>query len=181
MIDTEEWRTIPGYSGFYEASTHGRIRSLDRMETCKNGQRRKRKGKTIKSFPDNDDYYHVKLFKGKGPKNFLTHRLVALTFIPNAKELPQVNHINEIITDNHVSNLEWVTPKENINHGTGTERMAITNSKPVIARHVHTGETLTFSSIKEAGESEYKFDRGTVSKCCNGIENTHKGYVWRFV
>ena len=64
-------------------------------------------------------YLRVGLSIGKGKtKHEKIHRLVARTYIPNPENKPQVNHINEIRTDNNVSNLEWVTAKENNNHGT---------------------------------------------------------------
>lgn len=72
-------------------------------------------------------YEYITLWcKNKRNKiNKLIHRLVALAFIPNADNKPQVNHIDEVKTHNYVSNLEWMTAKENSNYGTRTERSAI--------------------------------------------------------
>ena len=64
----------------------------------------------------NRGYERVTLSKNNKTKKFSIHRLVADTFIPNTENKPQVNHINEIKTDNRVENLEWVTQSENTLH-----------------------------------------------------------------
>ena len=56
------------------------------------------------------------LCKNGQSKTFQTHRLVALHFIPNPGNKPQVNHKNLNKHDNHVDNLEWMTQTENMKH-----------------------------------------------------------------
>lgn len=56
------------------------------------------------------------LSDGKNSKAYLIHRLVAQEFIPNPNKLPEVNHKNRDITDNSVSNLEWISSEQNIEH-----------------------------------------------------------------
>lgn len=80
-----------------------------------------RKDKTkrlLKPFIDKDGYHRVSLYREGKTKKYYVHRLVALTFLSqDYKKGLQVNHKNSIRDDNHFTNLEWVTPKENTAHG----------------------------------------------------------------
>lgn len=98
-LKNEQWRDIDGYDGAYQVSDLGRVRSN------KSGEWR-----VLKPSKNTKGYLQVALWKDgeKKGKGFRVHRLVAQAFIPNydsSKTL--INHINEVKTDNRVSNLEW--------------------------------------------------------------------------
>jgi hypothetical protein len=105
----EMWRKINNIDNYYISSS-GRIFSID---TRHNNRLFLKQRLNPKGYP------LVSLNKSnKGV--FLVHRLVALAFIPNPNSLPQINHKDGIKTNNHISNLEWVTGKENIQHAIKT-------------------------------------------------------------
>ena len=101
----EEWRDVVGYEGLYQVSNCGRVKSF-----------KKDKAKIIKSNPGIGGYLRVVLCKDFDKKNRFVHVLVAQAFIPNPEGKRQVNHIDGDKNNNRVSNLEWVTPAENIHH-----------------------------------------------------------------
>ena len=115
--DTKEtWRPAEGYEHLYQVSNYGRVKSVDRTETCKNGVIRFRKGMVLKPHQNYSGYLWVSFCKNDVRKKKKIHRLVAQCFLPNPEGKPQVNHIDGNKHNNHVNNLEWVTPKENIHH-----------------------------------------------------------------
>lgn len=109
--EVEIWKDIEGYEGLYQVSSFGNIKSLHFG-----------KEKLLKPQPNSNGYLRVSLSKNNNWIYFFVHRLVASVFLKNNNNLPCVNHKDENPLNNHVSNLEWVTHKENMNYGTIIER-----------------------------------------------------------
>ena len=111
---SEKWKPVERFEGHYEVSSLGRVRSLDRILTQKNGRKRFHKGRIIKPRKINSGYYKVTLSANRRQESPTVHRLVLVTFKgqPPSKEY-QVNHIDGDKTNNRADNLEWATPAEN--------------------------------------------------------------------
>lgn len=108
----EIWKDIKGYEGFYQISSFGRVKSF----------KKNRNGKILKGIKDTCGYFMVCLCKDNLSIRKSIHSLVALNFLEKEKENLEVNHIDENKENNNIENLEWVTHKENINHGTRNKR-----------------------------------------------------------
>lgn len=121
-------------------------------------------------------YYRVTIYINKKPKHLFIHRMVAQTFIPNSNNLPQVNHKNEVKTDNRVENLEFCTAKYNINYGNRNEKSAIKHRKKV--KCVETG--IIYNSIREAGKIN-NIQENDIGKVCLGKNKRAGGYRWIIV
>jgi len=112
----EIWKHIDRYHGKYQISSLGRIRSLTREVTYKDGRKHIYRGQILKPSISWDGYKKIALFNKGHAKTFYVHRLVAKAFIINPENKKTVNHKNFIKTDNNVLNLEWATHKENSQH-----------------------------------------------------------------
>jgi len=121
-IKNEIWLPIPNFEGYYEASNMGRIKSLDRTIEKPDEKTGKisymtRRGKIFKiRFKHNRRYMSIRLSKNGKTVGYPIHRIIAMIFVPNPDNKPQVNHINGIKTDNRAENLGWVNNSENILH-----------------------------------------------------------------
>jgi hypothetical protein len=119
----ETWLAIPGYEGIYEASTEGRIRSLDRLvEHGLRNAKRKVKGRVLKANPGNHGYPAVNLYKEGTAKFICVHRLIMLTFVGPCPEGLEVAHSDGNRLNARIGNLRYATRSENmqdaIRHGT---------------------------------------------------------------
>lgn len=112
-LPSEVWKDIEGFEG-YQISNRGRVKSLNYSHT--------KQERVLQQCIDRRGYCRITLYKNGKIYNLKVHRLVAMAFIANPNEKPQVNHIDECKANNHAENLEWCTCKENINHGTRNER-----------------------------------------------------------
>lgn len=121
-MQTEIWKPISGYNGYYEVSDLGRVRSVTRKIERTNPHRTDAtalytyKGKLIPFWITKKGYCRCTLNIDGIKKNHLVHQLVAKEFIDNPEKKIQVNHINCVKTDNRKENLEWVTNYENFIH-----------------------------------------------------------------
>ena len=87
------------------------------------------KGRILNLSDNGIGYLRVQLYSNNKAKRFFVHRLVAITFIPNPDNLPEVNHIDEDKTNNRVDNLEFCDHKYNLNFGTIKDRIRDTKLK----------------------------------------------------
>jgi hypothetical protein len=107
----QKWRDVAGYNGAYMVSTNGEVLSTPRKGSSGG----------ILSPTTVRGYYRVCLRTGGSAKSHLVHRLVAMAFLPNINNKPQVNHIDGNIKNNMVGNIEWVTSSENVAHAYRTK------------------------------------------------------------
>lgn len=176
---------IPGYDDSYFVSKEGEIWS-------------EKSHRILKPVRANNGYAHIELFSRNGGKIFLIHRIVANVFIPNPENKPQVNHIDEDKMNNAVSNLEWVTAKENMSHGTRLQRQKASTdykspSRVSAAREngkarrksvcqFFDGKLMKIYPSAKAAAIENNLNHSHICECANKTRYKHVGgfsWVWR--
>lgn len=186
----EEWKNIRDYEGLYMISSYGRVKSLNRTVTYfRNGKEIKAtfKGFILEQDTDRYGYNLVKLSKNGHKKGYGVHRLEYEAFYGEIPKGMQVNHINEIKSDNRLENLNLMTPKENCNWGTAIQRRVEkqTNdkrSKVVLQIDKTTNEIIKeFPSIHQV-ERDLGISISHIWACCNNKPhyNTACGFKWAF-
>lgn len=116
-MNAEIWKDIIGYEGIYQISNLGRVKRLAGKCLAKAGKYRTVSESILTCFPNKTRYNYLYVnLNNNGIKQFRVHRLVAIHFIPNPNNLPQVNHIDGDKNNNSINNLEWCTNLVNIRH-----------------------------------------------------------------
>lgn len=109
----EVWKDIPGYEGKYQASSFGRIRSLDRRVGVGNGATRLMRGRVLKA-SGSKRMPHLTVVLGHGAPGSLVHQLVALTFLGPRPAGCDVRHLDGDPHNNSVENLAYGSRTDNI-------------------------------------------------------------------
>jgi len=194
----EIWKDVVGYEGLYQVSNLGRVKSL--------GFDKWHKGKILKpSYDSKGNYLFIGLHADGKVTQRNVHRLVAETFIPNPNNLPCVNHIDEIKTNNRVDNLEWCTIEYNSNYGNAKKNMiesrrknndqeeinkkikeskkrncSFSCEKPVAQYTMDGILVATYDSATDA-ERKTGISRGGIQRCCIGRYSQARGFIWKYI
>jgi HNH endonuclease/NUMOD4 motif len=157
---TEIWKPIPDMDG-YEASSIGRIRSVDRYvkHSCGSGKVLRR-GQILKIKIEKFGYARVPIncaSTGKGKMIKTVHSLVCAAFIGPRPDGLHINHINNVRHDNRIVNLEYVTPRQNCQHRKvhGTYPIGVNNGRSKLTE----ADVLEIRRKIEDGVSQYSLSK----------------------
>lgn len=154
----EQWKSVVGYEGLYEVSSFGNVKSLDRVIHLPNGGTYTKPGRIMGKRADKYGYVTVVLRRDNVSKTLKVHRLVAMAFLKNPQNLPQVNHKDENKCNNIPENLEWCDCLYNNSYGTRGKR--ISASRMGIGK----GKKLSEKTKRKMSESHKKLLGRPVSK-----------------
>lgn len=166
----EIWMDCVHYEGLYQISSYGRVWNIKQqryMPQSKSG-----KGYLV---------VHMRGVNNKDKKEYV-HRLVAMAFIDNPNNLPEVNHIDENKENNCVENLEWCSHKYNCSFGTRNKRVSQNKTQHIVCQFDLNGNLLNkYHGTGEAARA-INGNRGSISDCCAGRygRKIYKGFLWKY-
>ncbi len=141
----EAWKPVTGHEGLYEVSSHGRVKSVERVVMRSNGVPQRWRERILKSSPNRDGYLQVSLWDNGTERKRTVHRLVAEAFIGPCPELHEVCHGDGNPRNNRLENIRYGTHAENmldkVKHGAHRQRGA-------------DAETAALAPVTEEGDGE---------------------------
>ena len=169
----EVWKDIKGYEGMYQISNLGRVKSLK--------MKKEHNKYLLKPYSTKNGYLRVSLSKNNKYKGPLIHRLVAIHFLDNPNNYPEVNHKDENKENNCVNNLEWCDRKYNVLYGTAKQRESKTKHKYYIEQYdLNQNLIMKWNSLKEI-EINTNYKKNNIQQNCLGNTKTAYGYKWKYI
>lgn len=176
----EEWRDIPGFEGRYQASSFGRIKSLK-------WEGHPGKEKILGQFIVKGGYKTVHIHHKNGKrKNYLVHRLIALTFPEiccKHFEGATINHLDENPSNNFAFNLRWCTQAENNLYGNHIQKLSQSlkgkNAKKIIQLNIDGAFIKKWNSMTEI-ENTINISHSHISQVCNNQRKSAGGFIWKY-
>ena len=180
------WKPVKGFEGLYEVSNDGQVKSLDRISVRPSGTPVHVTGRIKKTSIGNKGYPMVCLTKDRKSHTCTVHRLMAIAFLEPKKGMDQINHIDGVKTNNHLSNLEWSNNSLNQKHrhdalghsGSMKGRFNDGSSKAIIAMASFGNIIHDFPSAREAERHGFKHKQ--ISKVLRGDRKRHAGLLWKY-
>lgn len=151
-------KPLEGYENFYEVDSSGQIIS-------------KRFMRPLKPFKDKRGYEYVDLFDGISKKRESVHRLVAKHFVSGFEEGLTVNHKDQVKDNNHYTNLEWMTQRENNLHANAVRVAKLDKDSLEVLKE--------YDAIIDAIADGFKGPE--IVHCCKGRLKTHYGFKWKYI
>ena len=170
----EEWRAINDFP-IYNVSNFGNIKNTVTGQVLKN---------SVKA-----GYCNVSLTNENYKKTLKVHRLVALAFIDNPENKSDVNHKDKNKLNNNLTNLEWLTRKENNIHRCEGVKITCNKNKEVLRIHPDTNEIIEkYDSIELAGTWAFNNGytktihngRNAIGNCVNGLSKVAYKFKWEY-
>ena len=171
----EQWLPIQDFPN-YHISSFGNVKNIITNKILKSCNK--------------SGYYNVSLLNSITRKSVKIHRLVAIAFISNPENKPEVNHKDKNKLNNHIDNLEWVTKSENMYHCFKNMKIISNKNKPLNRINKDTNVIIqSYNSIEEA--SIWVFENGftknihngrnSIGNCICGLSNSSYGFKWELI
>ena len=154
-------KDVVGYEGLYAVTSCGKVYSYKNK-------------KFLKPKCDGHGYLRVGLYKDGHQKWYMVHRLVAMAYIPNTDNLPQINHKDENKENNCLQNLEWCDASYNINYGTRNKKVSNSKKIPILQYDLNGNFIREWPSATDVGLEV----QSHICDCLKGNRKSAYGFKW---
>lgn len=160
-MEAEIWKAVNDCDGKYYVSNFGNVLGP--------------RNRLLNPYLNNKGYLIVSLIVRGERQRCLVHRLVAMAFLENPNEYPQINHKDENKLNNRADNLEWCSGRYNLFYGDRMKRQ----KKPVLQFDKNGDLVNRWESVSSASRGT-GIRIGDISRCCNRRRMHAGGYCWKF-